>query len=139
MVCQSTLYQLCILVPDTTVAKCITERRIQYFGPPLVIIADKEKEFVGAQFKELKNASSILLHIIDARAPAEIPRVFNVWECPNPLARTPVVGSRPTVRPLASDKCDKCLTSHSLCLSVLALCVSSCIQQVFSSSGLTRS
>ena len=69
---RGTLYQLCILVPDTTVAKCITERRIQYFGPPLVIIADKEKEFVGAQFKELTNASSILLHIIDARAPLQV-------------------------------------------------------------------
>ena len=46
---------------------------------------------------------------------------------------------RNTVRPLASDQCDTCLTSHSLCLSVPALCVSSCIQQVFSFSGLTRS
>ena len=42
---------------------------IQYFGPPLVIIADQGKEFVGTQFKKFTNANSILLHIIDVRAP----------------------------------------------------------------------
>ena len=50
-------------------AKCVAERWIQYFGPPLVIIADQGKEFVGTQFKEFTNANSILLHIIDVRAP----------------------------------------------------------------------
>ena len=72
MVCWGTLYQLCIPVVDKTaetVAKCVAERWIQYFGPPLVIIADQGKEFVGAQFKEFTNANSILLHIIDVRAP----------------------------------------------------------------------
>ena len=72
MVCRGTLYQLCIPILDktaATVAKCITERWFQYFGPPLVIIADQEKEFVGTQFKEFTNANSILLHIIDVMAP----------------------------------------------------------------------
>ena len=72
MVCWGTLYQWCILVVDKTaetVAKCVAERWIQYFGPPLVIIADQGKEFVGTQFKEFTNANSILLHIIDVRAP----------------------------------------------------------------------
>ena len=72
LVCWGTLYQLCIPVPDktaATVAKCITERWIQYFGPPLVMIADQGKEFVGTQFKEVTNANSIFLHIIDVRAP----------------------------------------------------------------------
>ena len=72
MVCWSTLYQLCILILDktaATVSKCITERWIQDFGPPLVIIADPGKEFVGTHFKGFTNANSILLHIIDVRAP----------------------------------------------------------------------
>ena len=72
MVCWGTLYQWCILVVDKTaetVAKCVAERWIQYFGPQLVIIADQGKEFVGTQFKEFTNANSILLHIIDVRAP----------------------------------------------------------------------
>ena len=72
MVCWGTLYQLCIPILDktaATVSKCITERWIQYFGPPLVIIADQGKEFVGTHFKEFTNANSILLHIIDVRAP----------------------------------------------------------------------
>ena len=72
MVCWGTLYQLCIPVVDKTaetVAKCVAERWIQYFGPPLVIIADQGKEFVGTKFKEFTNANSILLHIIDVRAP----------------------------------------------------------------------
>ena len=72
MVCWGTLYQLCIPVVDKTaetVAKCVAERWIQYFGPPLVIIADQGKEFVGTQFKEFTDANSILLHIIDVRAP----------------------------------------------------------------------
>ena len=71
MVCWGTLYQLCIPVVDKTaetVAKCVAERWIQYFGPPLVIIADQGKEFVGTQFKEFTNANSILLLIIDVRA-----------------------------------------------------------------------
>ena len=64
MVCWGTLYQLCIPIPDktaATLAKCITERWIQYFSPPLVVIADQGKEFVGTQFKEFTNANSILL------------------------------------------------------------------------------
>ena len=72
MVCWCTLYQLCIPILDktaATVSKCITERWIQYFGPPLVIIADQGKEFVGTHFKEFTNANNILLHIIDVRAP----------------------------------------------------------------------
>ena len=72
MVCWGTLYQLCIPVVDKTaetVAKCVAERWIQYFGPPLVIIADQGKEFVGTQFKEFTNANSIHLHIIDVRGP----------------------------------------------------------------------
>ena len=72
MVCWGTLYQLCIPILDktaATVSKCITERWIQYFGPPLVIIADQGKEFVGTHFKKFTNAHSILLHIIDERAP----------------------------------------------------------------------
>ena len=67
-----TLYELCIPILDKTadtVSTCITERWIQYFGPPLVIIADQGKEFVGTHFKEFTNANSILLHIIDMRAP----------------------------------------------------------------------
>ena len=35
----------------------------------MLIIADQGKEFVGTQFKEFANANSILLHIIDVRAP----------------------------------------------------------------------
>ena len=69
MVCWGTLYQLCIPILDktaATVSKCITERWIQYLGPPLVIIADQGK---GTHFREFTNASSILLHIIDVRAP----------------------------------------------------------------------
>ena len=72
MVCWSTLYQLCIPGLDktaATVAKCIAERWIQYLGPPMLIIADQGKEFVGTQFKEFTNANSILLHTIDVRAP----------------------------------------------------------------------
>ena len=71
MVCWGTFYQLCIPVLDKTagaVAKCIAERWIQYFGPPMLIIADQEKEVVGTQFKEFTNANSILLHTIDVRA-----------------------------------------------------------------------
>ena len=74
MVCCGTLYQLCIPVPDktaATTAKCITVRWIQYFGPPMVIIADQGKEFVGIQFKEFTNANSIFLHIIGWRAPRQ--------------------------------------------------------------------
>ena len=72
LVCWGTLYQLCFPILDKTVAtvsKCITERWIQYFVPSLVIIADQGKEFVGTHFKEFPNANSILLHIIDVRAP----------------------------------------------------------------------
>ena len=72
MVCWGTLYQLCIPITDKTVgmvAKCTAERWIQYFGPPMLILADQRKEFVGTQFKEFTNANSILLHIIDVRAP----------------------------------------------------------------------
>ena len=35
----------------------------------MLIIAYQRKEFVGTQFKEFTNANSILLHIIDVRAP----------------------------------------------------------------------
>ena len=71
MVCWGALYQLCI--PDLdetaeTVAKCVAERWIQYFGAPLVIIADQGKEFVGTQFKEFTNANSTHFHINDVRA-----------------------------------------------------------------------
>ena len=72
LVCWGTLYQLCILVLDktaATVAKCIAERWIQFSGPPVLIIADQEEEFVGTQIKEFTTASSILFHIIDVRAP----------------------------------------------------------------------
>ena len=72
MVCCGTLCQLCILILDKTaalVAKCVSERWIQHFGPPILVIADQGKEFVGTQFKEFTNVSSILLHIIDVRAP----------------------------------------------------------------------
>ena len=72
MVCWGTLHQLSIPVLDktaVTVAKCVAERWVQYFGPPVLIIADQGKEFVGTQFKEFTNANSILLHIIDVRAP----------------------------------------------------------------------
>ena len=51
-VCWGTLYQLCIPILDktaATAARCITERWIQYFGPPLVVIGDQGKEFVGTQ------------------------------------------------------------------------------------------
>ena len=34
-----------------------------------MIIADQGKDFVGTHFKEFTNANSILLHIIDVRAP----------------------------------------------------------------------
>ena len=47
MVCWCTLDQLCRPIPDktaSTLAKCITERWVQYFGPPLVVIADQGKE-----------------------------------------------------------------------------------------------
>ena len=67
-------YQLCIPILDKiagTVAKCVAERWIQYFGPPMSIISDQGKEFVGTQFKEFTNANSILLHIIDVRAPRQ--------------------------------------------------------------------
>ena len=68
MVCWGTLYSN-LDKTAATVSKCITERWIQYFGPPLVIIADQGKEFVGSHFKEFTSANSILLHIIDVRAP----------------------------------------------------------------------
>ena len=35
----------------------------------MLIIADQGKEFVGTQVKEFTNANSILLHVIDVRAP----------------------------------------------------------------------
>ena len=72
MVCWGTFYHLCIPFLDKTagtVAKCIAERWIQYFGPPILIIAEQGKEFVGTQFKEFTNANSTLLHLIDVRAP----------------------------------------------------------------------
>ena len=72
IVCWGTLYQLCIPILDKTaetVAKCIAERWIQYFGPQMLIIAEQGKEFVGTRFKEFTNANSILLHTIDVRAP----------------------------------------------------------------------
>ena len=72
MMCWDTLYQLCIPVLDKTagtVAKCIAGRWIQYFGPPMLVIADQGKELVGTQFKEFTNANSIFLQIIDVRAP----------------------------------------------------------------------
>ena len=53
MVCWCTLYQLCIPVPDKTaetVAKCVADQG-------------------STQFKEFTNANSIVLHIIDVRAP----------------------------------------------------------------------
>ena len=56
MVCCGTLYQLCIPVPDktaATIAKCVTVRWIQYFGPPMVIIADQGKEFVGTPVQRI--------------------------------------------------------------------------------------
>ena len=52
-------------------AKCVAERWIQYFGPPMSIISDQGKEFVGTQFIEFTNANSVLLHIIDVRAPRQ--------------------------------------------------------------------
>ena len=52
-----------------TVAKCVAERWILNFWSSVVIIGDQGKEFVGTQFKEFTNANSILLHIIDVRAP----------------------------------------------------------------------
>ena len=72
MVCWGTLYQLCIPILDKTaetVAKCLAERWIQYFGLPMLIIADQGKEFVGTRFKDSTNANSILFHITDVRAP----------------------------------------------------------------------
>ena len=62
MVCWGTLYQLCIPFLNktaVTVARCIAERWIQYFGFPLLIIVNQRKEFVGTQFKEFTNANSI--------------------------------------------------------------------------------
>ena len=49
--------------------KCIAGLWIQYFGPPMLIIADQGTDFVCTQFKEFTNANRILLHIIDVRAP----------------------------------------------------------------------
>jgi len=72
MVCWGTLYQLCIPVEDktaATVARCVSEYWVQYFGPPLVTIADQGKEFVGSMFKQFCDAQGILLHITDVRAP----------------------------------------------------------------------
>ena len=72
VVCWGTLYQLCIPILDktaVTVRKFVAERWSQYFGPPMLIIADQGKEFVGTQFIEFTIANSIFLHIIDVRAP----------------------------------------------------------------------
>ena len=50
-----TLYQLCIPILDktaATVAKCIAERWIQYFGPPMLIIADQGKSLWALSSKK---------------------------------------------------------------------------------------
>ena len=47
----------------------MNERWIQYVGPPLVVIVDQGKEFMGTELKEFTNVNSIHLHIIDVRAP----------------------------------------------------------------------
>ena len=51
------------------VAKCVSERWIQHFGPPIFVLAYEGKEFVGTQFKEFTYANSTLLHVNDVRAP----------------------------------------------------------------------
>ena len=67
LVCWGTLYQLCIPILDKTAGRW--RSALQYYGPPMLTIADQGKEFVGTRFKEFTNANSILLHITDVRAP----------------------------------------------------------------------
>ena len=72
MICWGTLYQICVPIPDKTaltVAKCMAEHWIRYFGPPTVVISDQGREFVGQQFKEFCGGNGILLHVTDVRAP----------------------------------------------------------------------
>ena len=72
MLCWGTLFQLVDPVADkcaSTVAQCVLDRWIRYFGPPLVVIVDQGKEFVGKDFTDMCNAQGILLHVIDVRAP----------------------------------------------------------------------
>eukprot|EP00959_Pyramimonas_sp_CCMP1952_P091741 1920466-Pyramimonas_sp.AAC.1 len=72
MVCWGTLYQLCVPVEDKTaevVAACVADRRVRYFGPPLVVITDQGGEFVGQAFKDFCTQNSILFHLTDTRAP----------------------------------------------------------------------
>ena len=38
-------------------------------GPPLVLIADQGREFVGQPFKDMCTSSAISLHLTDVRAP----------------------------------------------------------------------
>ena len=55
MVFWGTLYQLCIPVLDKTagtVVKCIAERWIQYFGPPVLILADQGKSLWALSSKK---------------------------------------------------------------------------------------
>ena len=72
MVCWGTLYQLCIPIPDktvATVAKCIAERWIQHVSPTMAVITDQGQEFAGKQFKDFTNAIRILHNTLDVRAP----------------------------------------------------------------------
>eukprot|EP00969_Alexandrium_andersonii_P295920 13079551-Alexandrium_andersonii.AAC.1 len=68
MVCWGTLYQVCVPIPDksaATVAKTFCETWVRYFGPPLVLIADQGREFVGSAFSEMCDRNAVLLHIVD--------------------------------------------------------------------------
>ena len=68
------MFQLVVIVEDQraeTVAKCFMENWIRYFGPPLALIADQGKEFPGEKFKDMCNSQSVLLHVINVRAPWE--------------------------------------------------------------------
>ena len=74
MVCWGTLFQLVFETPDKrpeTVAAIFADKWTRYFGPPLVLIADQGREFVGQPFFDMCVKYSILLHVTNVRAPWE--------------------------------------------------------------------
>ena len=74
VVCWGTLFQLVFETTDkkpATIAALLVDKWLRYFGPPLVIIADQGREFVGQPFFDMCTKHSILLHITNVRAPWE--------------------------------------------------------------------
>ena len=53
----------------STVSDLMITSWIQYFGSPLVMIADQGNEFLGIEFQAMCERQGILLYIPDVRAP----------------------------------------------------------------------